>query len=513
MKPVEQFFGQHLIRNIAYTGAMFCRKAAGVHQWRFMQWTVGCPTSAETLRTRRPAAPSDRRARDRHYPGSELTSPASPAEGGIGAISQKANRARSWHDQIMQSSLPVQDADVMCIAHLTDPYLAKRVSDEQGAGSCMVCPATELSPEGPVIPVSALGEVIADFAERCFDHEGLVVDSSQVFDPVDPESLISTLLEDAVDVRVLDYVSAILTEYLPDDQDWFEPFDMDLEDQLEYEWTRFDERVKHESRLLSPPQGERAVSAPEHNYEFVRSLLVFAEDRAGLIRELPKGSKLYRARISRDARALEREARESPATVLGPAPLDRVSAGRMNAQGVAMFYVAEDAETASAEVASHSPYDEAVVGTFILQQPLRVLDLTRVPPRRSLFDDARDDGDDRLASLSFYRDRITRPVILDDQHPVDYAASQLITEAFRWWTDPPLDGIAYPSRVRAGGVNLVLFFGDPKWFETEGVPASRFSRFERQQLRGTGAALFKIAVKTIRRFRVQRSISIERSRF
>jgi RES domain-containing protein len=134
----------------------------------------------------------------------------------------------------------------------------------------------------------------------------------------------------------------------------------------------------------------------------------------------------------------------------------------MNAQGVPMLYVTLDAETACAEVASHSPYDETVVGAFILQQPLRILDLTQVPPPRSVFDETHKEGDDRLSSLSFYKDRITRPVILDDNHPVDYVPSQMLTEAFRWWTNPRLDGIAYPSRVRKGGTNVVLFFGDPK---------------------------------------------------
>ena len=76
-----------------------------------------------------------------------------------------------------------------------------------------------------------------------------------------------------------------------------------------------------------------------------------------------------------------------------------------------MFYVAFDEETACVEVASHSPYDEAVVGTFTLQQPISVLDLSMVPLPRSPFDDSYVDGDERLAFFSEYVELITRPVI------------------------------------------------------------------------------------------------------
>jgi hypothetical protein len=77
-------------------------------------------------------------------------------------------------------------------------------------------------------------------------------------------------------------------------------------------------------------------TAPERNYASVRSLLVFVEERAGLVRILDRNTKLYRARTKRDSRALEKKARDSPARKLGPAPTERVTAGRMNAEGVPM---------------------------------------------------------------------------------------------------------------------------------------------------------------------------------
>lgn len=175
-----------------------------------------------------------------------------------------------------------------------------------------------------------------------------------------------------------------------------------------------------------------------------------------------------------------------------------------------MFYVALDAMTACAEVAVHSPYDEAVVGTFVLEQPLRILDLTTVPTTRSAFDDnPAQDGDERLNSLSFYVERITQPVILDGNHPVDYAPTQVLTEAIREWSDPRLDGIAYPSRVsEGGGTNVVLFYSDRMWFESPEETSSRFERMVREVEHGRQTSLFVIDPKTVQRCHASRQISV-----
>ena len=399
--------------------------------------------------------------------------------------------------------------DTTCLWHITDSHLLRHIEQFVTDGTCTICPTESLPSNRPVINLEHLARVVSEFAERNYDHFGFMPDEEQLLTPMNTEEVVAQLLQDSVEPAALDLIAELTAGLIHEDQDWFESFDEGGKAGIEFEWDDFEDSVKHESRLLSPPSGTQPETAPERNYVFVRSLLVLAEERAGLVRTLQKGTKLHRARIERNARELEQTARKSPATELGPAPADRVSAGRMNAQGVPMLYVAQDAETACAEVASHSPYDEAVAGTFILQQPLRILDLTQVPPLRSVFDDTCEDGDERLNSLSFYRDRITRPVILDGNHPVDYVASQMLTEAYRWWTTPRLDGIAYPSRVRKGGTNIVLFFGDPIWFEAVGEPSSRFARFQRQDKRSTGAPLFVIDHKSVRRYRVERALAVE----
>lgn len=402
--------------------------------------------------------------------------------------------------------------DAMCLAHITDAHLLRRVEQSAEEGDCAICIAESQTPRGQVVNLEHVARVVEEVAQNSYDHEGWVSDGAQILEPLNTEEVLTALLEDAIDPEALDLTVGLLTMLIREELDWFEPFDMDREDGFAYEWDTFEERVKHESRMLLQPRGDHPNSAPERNYAFIESLLLLAEERAGLIRTLRRGTKLYRARSERDALEFERIARDSPARQLGPAPRERASAGRMNAQGVPLFYVALDPETACAEVASHSPYDEAVVGRFVVQKPLRVLDLTTIPELRSAFDDtAIDEIDERLSALSVYRDRITRPVILDGNHPVDYAPTQVFTDAFRFWPEKPLDGIMYPSRVRDGGTNIVLFFGDRMWFESPTEKSSRFEAFIRQTEHQQKTSLFHIDPKTIRRFRVKREISVDRA--
>lgn len=424
--------------------------------------------------------------------------------------SQRDQGDAPWEHSVMQDASGRTAQLTMCLSHIIDPYLLDQVTDFAYGAVCSLCATEHLVPSGPVVRLKQLAPVLREAARRRYDHVGFVSGGEQLQTPISSRDVAASLLSEAVEPAALAFTSEVAAQFLEDERAWFELFDQDHEAGVQFEWDDFEQNVKHVTRLLAPALGTTPTTPPERNYEFVRSLLVLTEERSGMARTVKRGTRLFRARSERDSRALEEKIRLAPARELGPAPAERVSAGRMNAQGVSMLYAALDADTACAEVASHSPYDEAVVGTFILQQPLRILDLTRVPAKRSVFESAYEEGDNRLASLDFYRDRITQPVILDDNHPVDYVPSQMLTEAFRWWSQPRLDGIAFPSRVSPGGTNIVLFFGDHKWFEEVGKPLSRFSQFERENERGRSGPVFVIDPATVRRYEVRRTVSVTR---
>lgn len=401
----------------------------------------------------------------------------------------------------------------LCLSHISDGHLARRLAGTGEAGRCDICSRLGRSQSGPVINIGDLAELVYEAMLRTHDREGFVVDGKQALEPLATGVVVEKLMAEAVESDVLDDVCSMLSGVIVRGGHWFVPFDMDHDASVEFEWKDFEDRIKHESRLLTPARsGSLPKSAAEKNYAFVRSFLVLTEERMGLIRTYRRGTKLYRARTERDARELERRARKAPARELAAAPPEKASAGRMNAQGVSMFYVALDPRTACAEVAAHSPYSEAVVGTFVLQQPLRILDLTTVLTPRSPFDESpRLDGDDRLNSLSFYVARITQPVLLDGNHPVDYAPTQVFTDALREWSSPGLDGIAYPSGV-GEGKNVVLFYSHRMWFESPEEPSSRFESMVRQIEHGRRTSLFRIEPATVRRYDIYRHMTVRRSK-
>lgn len=405
--------------------------------------------------------------------------------------------------------------EALCLSHIRDAHLLRRLASFAGGGECVLCAAGAQRLYEQVVSFEHLARVVYVTMLQSHDHEGFYIDGEQLLEPLTTADVVASLLADAIEFDFVDRIYETVASLIHEDLDWFVPFDMDHEAGIEFEWNDFEDSIKHESRMLAAPRdGAHPESAAEKNYAFVKSLLVLAEERMGLVRTYARGTKLYRARTERDAREFELKAKKAPARELGAAPRDRASAGRMNAQGIPAFYVALDAATACAEVSAHSPYDEAVVGTFVLQQPLRILDLTTVPATRSIFDDSPvQDGDERLNSLSFYVERITQPVILDGNHPVDYAPTQVLTDAIREWAEPRVDGIAYPSRVsEKGGTNVVLFYSDRMWFESPEEPSSRFERMVREVEHGRRTSLFRIDPKTVRRYQVSRQISVRRNK-
>lgn len=412
----------------------------------------------------------------------------------------------------MQNPVPNSDLPVMCLAHIEDTDLLGQLQHVSSLAACTICGKVRQSGERNAALIANLASVVRRAVELKYDHEGFVIDDDHLSAPMTTTEVILITLDPSVDAVFSNQIVATVTAYFDLSETWYEKSTEYFDADIQFEWYDFEQSIKHESRLLAPALDGKPKTSPERNYAFVRSLLVFAEQRSGLIRTLKRGTKLYRARAERDVRALEEKITANPSRELGPAPSHSASAGRMNAQGISMFYVSQQVETACAEVASHSPYNEVVAGTFVLQQELRILDLTQVPPSRSVFNTDRAVGDERIQALNFYRERITQPVIHDHNHPVDYVPSQILTDAFRYWTNPPLDGIAFSSNVHEGGTNVVLFFGDPIWYETDGISAPRLARFLREDKRKRPGPLFVIRPDTVRRYKVERTIRVRNRR-
>jgi hypothetical protein len=181
-------------------------------------------------------------------------------------------------------------------------------------------------------------------------------------------------------------------------------------------------------------------------------------DTLGIVRELPQNSELFRARSLSDERSLK-GFYEDPYRHVGPPPVEHARIGRMNAEGVALFYGALDIKTCLAET---RPYLWGQIVTICLQTtgPLRLFDFTQL---RSLCPDKslsffQTDFTEQIRRIEFLRrlqSLIAQPVTRGRE--AEYLITQAMAEYLAHVHPEPFDGILYESAQRQGGTNIVLF--------------------------------------------------------
>jgi len=221
------------------------------------------------------------------------------------------------------------------------------------------------------------------------------------------------------------------------------------------EWRSFERSLKTEARFFSRTAAAHLASV------FAGIDAMSATDGRPLVLGAGPGttlSAIYRARVFQSDDKLEASLCR-PDQHLGSPPASLASAGRMNARGIAVFYGANEPGVAIAEV--RPPVGSQVaVARFSIIRPLRLLDLTAlsaVSEGGSIFDSALAGRLERAMFLRSRSQRITRPVMPDDE-AFDYLPTQAVADFLATENKPPIDGIAFPSVQAAGNaLNVVLF--------------------------------------------------------
>lgn len=165
--------------------------------------------------------------------------------------------------------------------------------------------------------------------------------------------------------------------------------------------------------------------------------------------------RIIRARVHGPSEILE------TARTLGSPPSSCAKHNRMSGEGISMFYGAEDADTAIAEIRSNSN-QVATVGSWTPTRELVYLDLLATRPIPSIFD-----ADERsyLTELRFlvgFADDLARPIDVE-YRGLEYIPTQIVTEYIRDYLktedDHHIDAIRYRSATEEGGVCWVVFAG------------------------------------------------------
>lgn len=167
----------------------------------------------------------------------------------------------------------------------------------------------------------------------------------------------------------------------------------------------------------------------------------------------------YRARYFEDEKALH-QAMERPDLHLGPPPSHLARPGRMNAQGISVFY-GSDAEAAALAEIRPPVGSRVLTARFALLREARLLDLEALAAMLvagSVFDPA---YADRLASAKFLErlvQKMTMPVT-PSVETSEYIVTQVIADYLAGLEDANLDGILFPSVQRRDEKlrNVVMF--------------------------------------------------------
>ena len=204
-------------------------------------------------------------------------------------------------------------------------------------------------------------------------------------------------------------------------------------EELEFVFGRLDGGEKHFRELYNDPSVVRVVSS---DTEF----------------------DLFRARhfssISGVKRALLVPDRE-----LARPPFSIARAGRMNADGISVFYGATDEQVALAEI--RPPVgSNVVVSRFCVSEgkKIRLLDIEEFGSAYGNYMESDEDMETKLNFIKSFEDQVTRPVVPENESK-EYIITQVISDYLSSRRDIDINGFIYRSAQAnvSGHKNVVLF--------------------------------------------------------
>ncbi|MGW9157462.1 RES domain-containing protein [Microbacterium sp. NPDC055665] len=353
-------------------------------------------------------------------------------------------------------------AETICVEHLTDPGLTSSVASSVEERECSYCGRQVDEGEAPfAVSMNVVGGIVFDTVTWLFtegeDGEPEYF-GDYYFEAYDTDVVVDTVLAGALDDKVAAKVIADISNAIASPTKWA---DAQLHDEFLFSWDSFADTVKHRSRFVyigAEERKGRENEPPARVSQFLEGLDAFVHD--DMLSEFAPGDYLYRARMVDDGFGFIERARSDPAKHLGPAPAGKASAGRLNPEGVGLFYGATTAELAVKETALHSQFDDAVVGGFQVKRRLTILDFTKRPSLPSVFDESHRRQYVYATFADDFVERLTQSVRLTGAERVEYVVTQVISEYFRWAPKRRLDGIAWGSHLvdeEEGGKNVLVW--------------------------------------------------------
>jgi HEPN/RES N-terminal domain 1/RES domain len=349
----------------------------------------------------------------------------------------------------------------ICSNHFTDNDIVSYIELKGSKKSCSYCKPRYQS--SSVISLDKLMCFLASGIYYFYDdagNAGMSYDSAEggyVGTWFDSADLIYN--EIALDADNDEIIRDIINNL--DDNAWCkrDPFTLNENEELIYEWRNFADVLKHKIRY-SFFLTKDAHSYNQKDLSYTLREIASSINELDLIKKLPANQKLYRS--------IQHRADEKPSSIrrLASPPLEFCKlSNRMSPAGIPMFYGAFDRTTAELETMDLKAIKEKPLLTtaeFILKHDLQIIDLCDLPAIPGIFNEQKRKYRYKTLFLTEFVCELSLPVARDGFEHVDYVPTQVLTEYFRYIVPQiakyDVDGILYPSAKKGGKKNCVLFF-------------------------------------------------------
>lgn len=341
----------------------------------------------------------------------------------------------------------------VCSLCVAEPFLRARIEQEGISTVCDFCHATDRQS----ICIEKLAEWVHEVLSEHFiitspEPEGidyLLAKEGRWEQPGAPVAIVIAdiaQLDEGLADAVRDYLSDQHDDHGSDGMVELQPYDDDTHYEalpvetaaFEDTWQSFRQEIQTRARFFNQ-------SAKESLDSLFKDIGDFSTRHGSVIRTLTPEDCIVRGRLATSMAEMVEIIKEAPRS-LGAPSYDNARAGRMNAEGIPVFYGALSIATCVAEL--RAPVGSLVIsGVFRPVRELRVLDLTRLGDAyrsSSFFDPDEQRTASRLAFLRQLEGELNIPV-MPGAEARDYLPTQAVSEYIASADGLNLDGLMFTS--------------------------------------------------------------------
>lgn len=362
-------------------------------------------------------------------------------------------------------------SNLVCSTCVVDIGLAKTVLKEGKKGKCSFCNKNKKS-----VSVEYLAKIIDPIFRKYFRH-GNTVDNwafspgGEITTKQNGENLRHTIQEILGDLKFEDHlISALMETEKKIPGRMFDNF-YNLETNYEENkfgqnlstkiWNDLENRIKFRQRYFNI-KVEKFFKYIFSDLKKITSFDPKDKTTSSVLQNIPSGTKIWRGRKCSPKNDLKDYLTDIESK-LGPPPSAIARAGRMNSEGVSVFYGSQKSTTCAAEMRP-SIGESVLVAEFETIRPLFLLNFARldkiIDRKPSYFDLQFIQKMDRRNFIKELHSLISKPVVPGSER--DYLMTQALSEYLAHIYTPRIDGLIFNSVQEENGENYVIFLRENK---------------------------------------------------